>query len=165
MRRSQEKVDELIRAVMIARLSRADAAGLFSTGDSEVVKECERQLATIDAKLNSAADQFADDTITAAQLKRITARLRLDRAQVEKRREVARPQTALAGLVGGDVAAKWDALPIEVQREAVQTLMAVTILPSGSGKKFDPANVVITWLSGNPRKLTTPDSVTLDWSE
>jgi len=165
VRRSQEKVDELIRAVMIARLSRADAAGLFSTGDSEVVKECERQLATIDAKLNSAADQFADDTITAAQLKRITARLRLDRAQVEKRREVARPQTALAGLVGGDVAAKWDALPIEVQREAVQTLMAVTILPSGSGKKFDPANVVITWLSGNPRKLTTPDSVTLDWSE
>lgn len=149
VRRSQELVDARVRAAIIERLSKPDAGRLFNTGNLEAVTEHEKQLAAIDRKLDAAADQFADDTITGAQLKRITARLRLDRAKVERLRDAARPQTALAGVVGGDVAAKWDALPIEVQREAVQTLMTVTINPSGSGKKFDPDDIVIRWLSGD----------------
>ena len=147
VRRSQELVDAWVRRVIIDRLSRPDAGRLFRTGNSEAVKEHEKQLAAIDRKLDAAADQFADDTITGAQLKRITARLRLERAKVERLRDAARPQTALARVVGGDVAGKWDALPIEVQREAVQTLMTVTINPSGSGKKFDPDDIAIHWLS------------------
>jgi site-specific DNA recombinase len=145
VRRNQESVDELIRAVIVERLSRPDAGGLFTTGDSEIVKECEKQLAVIDAKLDTAADQFADDAITGAQLKRITARLRLDRTAIERRRDAARPQSALSGVVGGAVAAKWDALPLEVQREAVESLMTVTIMPTGSGGRFDPATVRVEW--------------------
>jgi DNA invertase Pin-like site-specific DNA recombinase len=150
VRRNQVLVDEVVRRVMVDRLSMPDAAQLFPSGDLTVLKECEAQLAVIDAKLNIVADQFADDTITGDQLKRITARLRLDRTTAEKRRDAARPHNALSAVIGGEVGEKWDALPLEVRREAVQMLMTVTIDPVGSGLRFDPEMVRIEWVSEAP---------------
>lgn len=147
VRRAQLPVDEVVAGVVIARLSKPDAHDLFAVGDSTLAKEAQDAIGSIDAKLDLAADQFADDTITGAQLKRITARLRAGRERAEAQLRSAQPRTALTALVGGDVRAKWEAMPIDAQRDAVQFLMTVTIKPSGSGRRFDPEDVAIEWLS------------------
>jgi site-specific DNA recombinase len=66
VRRSQESVDELVTGVLVARLSKPDALDLFATGDSTAAKEAQTLLDSIDAKLDIAADQFADDTINSS---------------------------------------------------------------------------------------------------
>ncbi|HEY1531935.1 MAG TPA: recombinase family protein [Galbitalea sp.] len=148
VRRIQSKVDELVEAVIVARLAQPDIASqLFTSGNPEAAREARDNIATVDAKLANAADQFADDTITADQLKRITARLRDERARLEAVLRSATPTLALAEFTHGDVAAKWMASPIEVKRLIVETIMRVTIRPSGSGSSFDPENVVIEWLA------------------
>jgi site-specific DNA recombinase len=147
VRRAQLPVDDMVSELVIRRLSQPDAVDLFTVGDSSQAKESQESLNAIDAKLDIAADQFADDTITGAQLKRITARLRADRERAEAQFRSAQPRTALTTLVGGDVRAKWEAMPIDAQREAVQSLMTVTIKPSGSGRRFDPKDVAIERLT------------------
>ena len=145
VRRTQEPVDELVSEVLIARLSLSDAVGLFATTDSGAANEARAAIASIDAKLDIAADQFADDTITGAQLKRITTRLREERHRAANKLAGAQPRTAVTDLTSGDVKANWDALPIAAQREVVEALITVTIKPSGSGKRFNPEDVVIEW--------------------
>lgn len=145
VRRKQEPVDVLVSEVLIGRLSRRDALDLFAENDSASADECRELIAGVDAKLDIIADQFASDEITAAQLKRITSRLRDERSQLEHRLRLSEPQTVVAELAGGDVRSKWTALPIAAQREVVETLLTVTIQPAGSGRRFDPESVSIAW--------------------
>jgi DNA invertase Pin-like site-specific DNA recombinase len=147
VRRAQEPVDLIVSEVVIARLSQPDAISMFAVTDSTAADEAQAIMAAVDAKLEIAADQFADDSITGAQLKRITARLRDERKQAENKFKAAQPRTAVADLAGGDVRAKWDAYPVSIRREVVESLMKVTIMPAGSGRRFDPEDVVIEWLT------------------
>ncbi|WP_301114290.1 recombinase family protein [Microbacterium sp.] len=147
VRRRQDKVDEVVEGVIVARLSRDDAVELFAAEDSKVADEARREIATIDAKLETAADQFASDAITGVQLKRITAGLRERRAIAERQLEAAKPRSVLMAVAGADAAARWAELPLGAKREAVETLVRVTVLPSGAGKPFDPESVRIDWVS------------------
>ncbi|MGG7509384.1 recombinase family protein [Plantibacter sp. YIM 135249] len=145
VRRKQAPVDELVTEVLVARLSRPDALDLFAQTDTAAADEHRSQLSALDAKLDIVADQFAADEITATQLKRITSRLRDERVQLERLLRAAQPRTVVADLAGGDVRAKWEAMPIAAQREVVESLLTVTIQPSGSGRRFDPEDVSIVW--------------------
>lgn len=147
VRRRQDLVDEVVEGVIVARLSRPDAFDLFATGDSKVVDECRQEIAGIDAKLETAADQFAEDIITAAQLRRITAGLRERREKVVRRMEAAKPRNVLRDVAGPLAAERWAALPMSAKREAVEMLLRVTVLASGPGRRFDPTLVQIEWLS------------------
>ena len=97
------------------------------------------------ARLDIAADSFAEGSITADQLTRITAKLRpqLDDARAMARQ--AAPSPDLERFVCGDVAAAWQAAAIEVKRAVIEILMTVTILPTGAGGGFDPESVRIAW--------------------
>ncbi|WP_327017187.1 recombinase family protein [Cryobacterium sp. MP_3.1] len=145
VRRNQEAVDELVVELVIARLSQEDAAGLYKTGDSEKAKDAQVAIEAADAKLARAADDFAEDAVTHAQFKRITETLRRKRADAERDLDGARPRTHLTALAGGEVRAKWIAMPIDAQREVITDLLAVTIMRAGSGARFDPDLVVVKW--------------------
>lgn len=145
VRRNQERVDAVVRAAMIARLSKPDAIDLFNVENAAEIRELEQRITAIDSKLAIAADQFAEDTITGEQLKRITSKLRTERESLQRRVDVSRPNPTLAAVVGVDAGGRWDALPLEARREAVELLMTVTIHPAGSGRPFDPEDVVVEW--------------------
>lgn len=146
VRRRQDRVDDLVRSVLVERLSRPDARDVFAAGsDERAAAEIEAAMLAIDAKLDVAADQFADDAITAGQFRRLTARLRDERRLLERRLDAARPRAPLIELTAGDVGAAWDRLTIAAQREVVEALVTVTILPAGVGKRFDPEDVQIEW--------------------
>src|SRR6185503_16442309 len=98
---------------------------------------------------------FADEAITEADL--ISGRERGDRRLAEIAAQLAGlgREDVLAPLVTApDVAAAYDALPLVLKRAVVDTLMTVTLHPSGAGARtFDPGKVLppgkgIIWKAG-----------------
>ncbi|HTN57629.1 MAG TPA: recombinase family protein [Protaetiibacter sp.] len=147
VRRKQESVDALVEGVVVGRLQMPDAAQVFVQGDPAALHEARETIEAVDARLSNAADMFATGDIDATQLTRITERLRGDRAQAAAAVEAALPATVPAELVGGAAAETWDALSMDSKRAVLGALVTITIMPSGSGKSFDPDTVRIDWKS------------------
>lgn len=144
LRRKAEAVDEVVESVVVARLSKPDAAGLFG-GNPEAVREALDQRATIEARMEIAADQFADGAITGPQLERITAKLKPQLEDARARLRANEPSPEMGEFAGPGAAAAWKSASIARRRAIIETLISVTILPSGAGKAFDPQLVRIEW--------------------
>lgn len=147
VRRKQELVDKLVEGVVLGRLQMPDAAQLFTQGDPAALQAARDAMDAADAKLANAADMFAAGSIDAAQLTRITERLRADRAVAAAAVDAALPAAVPAELVGANARQVWDGLSMDVKRAVVDTLVSVVILPTGSGGVFDPDTVQVTWRS------------------
>ena len=93
------------------------------------------------------ATEFADGTLTSAQLRTATGRLRAKLAEVEQQIADAGQTSALTPLVTAqDVRAVWDELPLSQQRAVIDTLMTVTLHRSGRGaRRFTPDTVEVEW--------------------
>jgi len=146
--RSVERVDGLVSAVVIGRLSRPDAADLL-VSDDDAGREARDQAETVRARLNMAADRYAEGSIDAEQLARITARLRpqLDEAEATLRR-LATPAASeiLGSLVTKDAGHVWGSLDVARRHAVLDVLgMRVRIMPTKQGPGFDPESVLITW--------------------
>lgn len=144
LRRKADSVDEVVEGVVVARLSRPDAVGLFG-GDPEAKRKAREQVQTIEARLEIAADHFADGITTGPQLERITAKLR---PQLEAARASLRthePSPEMEEFTGPRAGKAWKGATIERKRAVIQAIMTITILPSGAGKSFDPVQVEIEW--------------------
>lgn len=147
VRRKQSDVDVLVEGIVVGRLQMPDATQLFAAGDPAALQDAHDTIESLDARLANAADMFAAGDIDAAQLTRITERLRADRLQATAAVEAALPAAVPAGLMGGAAAEVWGGLSIDSKRAVLAALVTVTILPSGSGKAFDPDTVVVAWRS------------------
>ena len=143
----QTDVDALVEGIVVGRLQMPDAAQLFATGDPAALQEARDTIKAIDARLANTADMFATGDIDAVQLTRITERLRADRAQAAAAVEAALPAAVPAELMSGQAAEAWAALSMDSKRAVLASLVTVTILPSGSGKAFDPDTVQVVWKS------------------
>lgn len=146
VRRKADAVDEVVEAVVIARLERPDAADLFA-GDSDAMNRALEEKATIEARLDLLADQFADGAITGAQLERATARLRPKLVDAEARVVAASPSPEYAELVGPDVRERWAAQSLDRKRAVIDALMTVTVMPSGAGRSFSPEQIRVDWIA------------------
>lgn len=147
VRRKQDSVDDAVERVLIGRLEMPDAARLFTQGNPAALQQARDAIAAVDARLANAADMFATGDIDAAQLTRITERLRADRAQAAAALDAALPPAVPAELVGPNARPVWAGLSMDVKRAVLDTLVTVTILPSGSGRAFDPETVRVSWKS------------------
>lgn len=143
-RRVAHKVDELIEAVVLARLQMPDAPALLS-GDPEGAREARDDRDTLRARLDGAADEYAEGRITAAQLSRITAKLTKSIAAADERLTRAGISPDLGFMATDDPAEAWERATVEQRRELVDLLMTVTLLPTGAGGGFDPESVQIEW--------------------
>jgi site-specific DNA recombinase len=146
--RSRDKVDDLIGAVVVERLSRPDAIDLLA-GDDEAAREAHERAEALRARLNVAADQYADGAIDGEQLRRITARLRpeLEAAEEEARRSrpVAVP-AELEELTRDDAEAVWSGLDVRRRRAILDVLgLRVRILPTRQGPGFVEEDVEVRW--------------------
>lgn len=147
VRRKQEFVDAVVEGVLIARLTAPDAAGLFAHGDSGAAADARAALDAVQARLSNAADAFAAGSLEVDQLTRITTQLRAEKERLEGVLQRALPPAVPADIVGPHAAERWHGLSMDAKRNVVRMLMRVTILPSGSGRSFDPESVQIEWLS------------------
>jgi DNA invertase Pin-like site-specific DNA recombinase len=121
---------------VIARLSRDDARDLLIDDDREDLAELRVSQTTLRVRLDQLAEQFADGTLTAAQLKAGTERLRTRLADLETRMVHIDRAPLLADLVtASDVRKAWEAAGLDRQRAIIDLLYTVTLLPRGPGRK------------------------------
>ena len=151
--RIAEYVDELVSEVVIERLSRPDAAIVLGSPGVDLGALTNRRDG-YRLRLDELGVIFADGGIDGQQLKRATAELRAKLDAVDAEIAAARSSSALANLVlaGDDLRATWEATSADVRGKIIDTLMTVTILPAGRGRRpggeyFDPNSVDI-----KPRK-------------
>lgn len=140
--RNQQRLDQLVREVVVGRLSQPDAAGLLA-GDSSAIDAALQAITDARTKLDGAAELFAAGQIDAGQLAAVTSRLRpqLDAAEADHRRALAaRGAEALADVAGPRAAEAWDGLAVTQQR-AILRALGVRVIVKRSAKRgpgFDP---------------------------
>ena len=149
VRRSQAAVDDLVTAVVVARLAQPDAATAFATADDGAAQEAADKAAAVRARLDAAADAYAQGSIDGLQLTRISARLR---PELEQATQLARNASAapdLLDLASPDIADRWQALPLARKRAAIDLLLTIEVLPSttrgGANRAFDADSLRLTW--------------------
>ena len=147
--RNQDAVDALVRGVVVERLTRPDALDLLA-GDDEAANAALDRASALRARLNQVADDYADDKITAEQLRRITAKLQPQVGQAEREAASLRPDLPLdllAGVAGDAAAEKWDALAVAQRRKIVAVLIERVVIDrvTRRGPGFDPESVRIQW--------------------
>jgi site-specific DNA recombinase len=156
--RRGDHVDEYVSAIVVERLARPDAADLVTDNTRPDVPALRVEAVSLRSRLQTAAVEFADDdTVTPAQFRAITTRLRTRLDAVEAKLADAGRVSVLGPFIGdaGEdrdaamdrVRGVWDAMLAEGTdrcRAVVDTLMSVTLHPPGPGaRKFDPATVCI----------------------
>jgi site-specific DNA recombinase len=143
-------VNEFITNLVIARMTRDDAADLITVPDSGVDVTALREEATaIRTNLEEMSADRAMGLISRAQLLAATARgnNRLD--QISSLLADAARENVLTDLVAAaNVTAAWEAMDSSRQRAVIQTLMDITLHSPGRGSRrdFDPATVAVDWI-------------------
>lgn len=145
--RDRDAVDDLVVRVVLGRLSMTDAAALFAD-DDEAVREARQEAAQLRARLDGAADQYAEGRIDAQQLSRITERLRPRLTELEAGMRPAPTAPLAEGLIGAqDLRVAWEAMPLARQRAVIDMLMTVHIdrVAQHGVTTFDPSSVRVEW--------------------
>ena len=142
-------VEEFITRLVVARLSRADAADLIAAPeDGPDVGSLREEAAAIRRNLEEMAADRALGLITRPQLLAATGRANIRLDEIGTELEHAARENVLAPLVAAEnAAAAWADLDISRQRAVIKTLMSVTLHSPGRGARlpFDPATVEVTW--------------------
>lgn len=143
--RKAADIEEYVNAVVVARLSRPDAAALFSRGDDVDVDQLRRDRAVAQSKLDGLASLFADGVLTETSVRSKSAELRKELNDIDTRLEASNDSLVSEIASADDVESAWQSLSIERKRLILDALMTVTILPVGRGgsRGFDPESVRI----------------------
>lgn len=142
--RRQDLVDEVVEGVLVARLSQPDAAALFHP--AEDVAALRAHATELRERRDALAGLLADGLLSAAAVRERSTELTKKLVELEGRISRALGESPLAALTSAeDVAASWAALPLRDQKQVVDLLMTVTILPAGKGQRFHPEQVRIEW--------------------
>ena len=152
--RQAEPVETFIEKLVVARLSRADAADLVSVEEAGIdVAGLREEAAAIRTNLEEMAGDCALGRISRAQMLKATAagngRLEAIGAELDS----AARENVLAPLVAAEnAAAVWAGLDISRKRAVIKTLMSVTLHSPGRGPRraFDPATVQVAWNQPDP---------------
>ncbi len=148
VRRSLPDLDDLVTRLVISRLARPDvASALARTDDGGAAQDAIDKVAALRARLDTAADAYANGTIDGAQLARITSRLRPELERWQHNARAASTAPDLLDLARPDIADRWHTLPLARQRAVIDLLMSIKVLPARPGRNFDPNSVCIEWKS------------------
>jgi len=145
--RKAPPVDELIEAVVIARLERPDAAELLTPSKDPDVDVFRARAQAIRERLDDLAIGLEEGVLTLAAVRRSSTRLQAELAEADARVQSGTHADVLRPLVTApDVGKAWDACDLQQKRAVIETLMQITLLPPERGhQSFDPDTVQIEW--------------------
>lgn len=141
--------EELVESVILSVLSRPDAAAyLTATDERGNLAALQTEAETLRARLDEAANSFADGIITAGQLGTITARVN-EQLEQASGKLAALQRSTVAGVVTGTpevVRAWWESADLEQRRATIDALCTIQLQPVGvsAPRRFDPERVIIT---------------------
>jgi site-specific DNA recombinase len=152
--RPRHKVEAVVVAEILGRISRPDfAAAFLADDDADDRAAINDRIETVERKLVDHMAREMRDEITVAQLRAATEIGQAEIAGLKDRlaalAEAKRLPAMLDGLAGNpDAAAAWDALDLDRRRAVVAGLVDVRVRRAARrGAPFDPESVVVTWKS------------------
>lgn len=149
-------VDELVTEVVLARLSKPDAADLLAPPTPDT-RGLHTDAQALREQLDELAGLYADGQVDARQLAKASKRLRERLETVEGKIADASAGSTLAVFAGRDPDEVWEGLDLDRKTAVVDTLVTVTILPAPKGRPkgwqpgesyFRPETVAIDWKGG-----------------
>lgn len=148
VRRVQEALDLFVTEAVVKRMSRPNTLDWLALDAGELDAARDR-LATLRGKADLFADMLASDEMTRDQFARANARLQDDIDEAQRAVDAARPLPgSVRGLLGhGSVKATrraWDAMSLDAQRDAIRTLVSITVLPT-KRRRLDPDSIRLDW--------------------
>ena len=147
--RQAAPVEEFIEKLIIARLSRADAAHLVAVPEGGPDVGALREEATaIRRNLEEMAADRVLGRIDRAQMLAATDRANIRLGKIGAEVEGAARKNVLTPLVSAENAASaWEGLDLSRKRAVIRTLMTITLRSPGRGARrvFDPATVQVSW--------------------
>ncbi|XVQ83162.1 recombinase family protein [Microbispora siamensis] len=145
--RNAEPIDDFVGKVVVERLSRPDASDLLVDEDAPDFAALRTEALTLRQRQEDIAAAFGEGELTRAQFNIANTKVRERLAEVEAVMGHAHRAPILTDLVAAeDVAETWRDLVLERKRAVVDTLVKVTILPAGPGRRvFNPTTVRIEW--------------------
>lgn len=147
--RKAPPIDAYVRGVVIARLSQPDAVSLFAPrpADGSGLVGLQEEYGEVRARLDGLAEAYGAGQIDMQALVAGSNRLRSRIVAIEQEVAAAVSSAAVAEVVtSSDVERTFLALSLDGQRQVVDTLMRLTLLPVGSGhRSFDPRTLQIKW--------------------
>ena len=149
MARQAGPVEEFIEKLVIARLSRPDAADLAAGPEGGPDGAALREEATaIRRNLEEMAADRVLGRIDRAQMLAATSRANIRLGEIEAEVEGAARENVLTPLVAAENAAgAWEGLDLSRKRAVITTLMTITLCSPGRGasRVFDPATLEVCW--------------------
>ena len=137
--------DDLVERVMIATLSRPDAAAIFvpPADDGSALHLTAKG---IRARMDEAAELFAAGTITGKQLADINLALRNQLEAVDRQIAATTRTNAVAALVtSSDVGKAWRGYHLDQRRAIIAAICQVVVMPAKRGQGFDPEAIEFHW--------------------
>lgn len=143
----KDTLDKLVSTIVIERLSRPDAVGVFTSEDNVDVAALESERVGLQARKDELARLFADGAIDSSQLRSGSQGLDSQMATLSEKLAAARSSSPVTDLVlSDDVHEKWDSLPADTRGKIIDALMVVTVNPAGRGFKGHVGErVTIDW--------------------
>jgi site-specific DNA recombinase len=147
--RQAVQVEEFIEKLVVARLSRSDAADLVAVEETGIDVAALREEATaIRRNLEEMAADRAVGLITRPQMLAATERGNVRLEEIGAELDDAGRENVLAPLVAAENAAQvWEELDLSRKRAVIKMLMSITLHSPGRGARgpFDPSTVTVTW--------------------
>jgi DNA invertase Pin-like site-specific DNA recombinase len=129
-----QELDEAITDVIVARLSRKDAAALIAPASTVDVAALREEIITLEARKTKAMRMFARGTLEEEDVEEIKATVDADLADVRAKLDQAVSDNPLAPFAASTNArATWESLSLGRQREVLRYLLRVTLTPRGRG--------------------------------
>jgi DNA invertase Pin-like site-specific DNA recombinase len=146
---SKADSEDLIRAIVGARLARQDAQELLIDRDAPDLDKLSAQATVIRARMDELATEFADGGLTASQLRTASQRLTDKLDAVESKMADASAARVFADIPLGTnrVHHAFTNLDVDRQRAIIDVLLTATVMPVGNHGRvpFDPERVKIEW--------------------
>lgn len=150
---SGRALESIVEQIILARLTREDALDVFRPRtDSRALREAEKDLQTLEDRLEAHYAEAADGRLSARGLSMVEARLLPDIERARSRvRRLSLPSD-LSDLEPAEVVARWPDFPPEKKRKYMLALaeLVVTRAPR-RGPVFDPARLSASRWVGDSR--------------
>jgi hypothetical protein len=135
-----------VRGVIAARLSAPDVADLLA-GNSPEMSGLQAEREALEARIEKLRDQLARGVIEEDDYLPMKREVQAELTVVRRKLTVAARSSQLATLgASADPVAAFLAADLPVQRQVIDALCTVILLPSARGASmFDPTSVKIEW--------------------
>ncbi len=143
--RHYDRVEQVVKATVIARLSRPDVADLLAV--TEDVADLRAEMVLLRERRDALAALLAEGLLGPEAVRKQAQRLNTALEAAQRRLDAALGDHPLVGVADApDPGLAFQKAPVARQRTVVSSLMEIVIQPVGRGGRFTPDQVSINWV-------------------